>query len=248
MDYNEIIQKIQDTEIILVGIGEELAFPYQKEEKEIIWEKILEYKTNLEKGLWNEEERKYLEIYKKLEQILKGKDYFILTTNIDAIIFYSELQKERIAAPCGDIRRLQCSDSSHGVWELEERCCPICGKQGIFNIIQEKPYNEMGYQVQWESYKRWLQKTINKKILLLELGEGFQTPTVIRWAFEKIAFINQKAYFYRVNEKFPQISAELNGKAQGIKENTKDFILSISELLNEGKYDKMSKKGRNEVK
>ena len=80
------------------------------------------------------------------------------------------------------------------------------------------------------------------------MGEGFQTPTVIRWAFEKIAFINQKAYFYRVNEKFPQISAELNGKAQGIKENTKDFILSISELLNEGKYDKMSKKGRNEVK
>ena len=90
MNYNEIIQKIQDTEIILVGIGEELAFPYQKEEKEIIWEKILEYKTNLEKGLWNEEERKYLEIYKKLEQILKGKDYFILTTNVDAIIFYSE--------------------------------------------------------------------------------------------------------------------------------------------------------------
>ena len=45
MNYNEIIQKIQDTEIILVGIGEELAFPYQKEEKEIIWEKILEYKS-----------------------------------------------------------------------------------------------------------------------------------------------------------------------------------------------------------
>ena len=65
MNYNEIIQKIQDTEIILVGIGEELAFPYQKEEKEIIWEKILEYKTNLEKGLWNEEETQYLEIYKK---------------------------------------------------------------------------------------------------------------------------------------------------------------------------------------
>ena len=248
MNYNEIIQKIQDTEIILVGIGEELAFPYQKEEKEIIWEKILEYKTNLDKGLWNEEEKKYLEIYKKLEQILKGKDYFILTTNVDAIIFYSELQKERIVAPCGDIRRLQCNDSSHGVWKVEERNCPICGKQGIPNIIQEKPYNEMGYQAQWESYKRWLQKTINKKILLLELGEGFQTPTVIRWAFEKIAFINQKAYFYRVNEKFPQISAELNGKAEGIKENTKDFILSISELLNEGKYDKMSKKGRNEVK
>ncbi len=248
MDYNEIIQKIQDTEIILVGIGEELAFPYQKEEKEITWEKILEYKTNLDKGLWNEEEKKYLEVYKKLEQILKGKDYFILTTNVDAIIFYSELQKERIVAPCGDIRRLQCNDSSHGVWKVEERNCPICGKQGIPNIIQEKPYNEMGYQEQWESYKRWLQKTINKKILLLELGEGFQTPTVIRWAFEKIAFINQKAYFYRVNEKFPQISAELNGKAEGIKENTKDFILSISELLNEGKYDKMSKKGRNEVK
>jgi len=248
MDYNEIIQKIQDTEIILVGVGEELAFPYQKEEKEITWEKILEYKTNLDKGLWNEEEKKYLEVYKKLEQILKGKDYFILTTNVDAIIFYSELQKERIVAPCGDIRRLQCNDSYHGVWKVEERNCPICGKQGIPNIIQEKPYNEMGYQAQWESYKRWLQKTINKKILLLELGEGFQTPTVIRWAFEKIAFINQKAYFYRVNEKFPQISAELNGKAEGIKENTKDFILSISELLNEGKYDKMSKKGRNEVK
>lgn len=240
MDYNKIIQKIKEAEIILVGIGEELAFPYENEmlylennkKNEIIWKDRLKYYHDLEEGIWSEEKKKYLEIYKKLGKILKGKDYFILTTNIDALIFYSDLEKNKIAAPCGDIRRQQCHDMSHGVWKVEEENCPICNRPGSPNIIQSKPYNEIGYQMQWEVYKKWLQKTINKKIVLLELGEGFQTPTVIRWPFEKIAFINQKAYFYRVNEKFPQISAELSEKGEAIKENGIDFILSISELLN----------------
>ena len=61
--------------------------------------------------------------------------------------------------------------------------------------------------------------------MILELGEGFKTPTVIRWPFEKIAFFNQKARFFRIHESLYQIPGEVGERALGIGCNSVDFIL-----------------------
>ena len=71
----------------------------------------------------------------------------------------------------------------------------------------------------WERYRKWLSCTLNKKLCILELGVGFQYPSVIRWPFEKTAFLNNKASFVRVNSKFFQLSEELKGKAISIPQN-----------------------------
>ena len=46
---------------------------------------------------------------------------------------------------------------------------------------------------QWNGYTGWLAGTLNRTTVLLELGEGFAHPSLIRWPFERTAAINRKA-------------------------------------------------------
>ena len=103
--------------------------------------------------------------------------------------------------------------------EIEKPVCPICQKEAKMNIVKTEGYLEEGYLPDWERYRKWLSCTLNKKLCILELGVGFQYPSVIRWPFEKTAFLNNKASFVRVNSKFFQLSEELKGKAISIPQN-----------------------------
>ena len=89
----------------------------------------------------------------------------------------------------------------------------------VLNNIFAEGYNENGYLEQWKVYTKWLQGTVNHRLLVLELGVGMRFPTVVRWPFEKVAFFNNKAAFVRVNEKLYQLSEELAIKGCGIAQN-----------------------------
>ena len=45
---------------------------------------------------------------------------------------------------------------------------------------------------QWDLYNKWLSGTLAKKLLVVELGEGFNNPNLIKWPFERIVMINEK--------------------------------------------------------
>lgn len=166
--------------------------------------------------------------YNKLNEIIKEKDYFIVTTLTDAEIFESELNRERITAPCGNDTWRQCSKAcTKDIWEygeIPDDICPHCKAPMTGNTVAADVYIEEGYMPQWNAYTLWLTRTLNKKLLILELGEGFKTPTVIRWPFEKTAYVNKKAYLYRINEKFSQISEELRGCSEGIPVNSLELL------------------------
>lgn len=82
---------------------------------------------------------------------------------------------------------------------------------------------------EWDSYTRWLSCTLNRELVILELGEGFQNPQVIRWPFEKTAMINQKAYMYRIHKKFYQIPDELKEKAVSAACHSVEFFAQEEE-------------------
>ncbi len=82
-------------------------------------------------------------------------------------------------------------------------------------------------EMQWNEYTKWLQQTLNKELLILELGVGFDMPTLVRWPFEKIASLNNKAFLYRVNENFPQLPDDLGEKGVSIKESVSGFLDAI---------------------
>lgn len=250
-------ERIEDAELILVGIGEEFNCRnflmqnerYQQIEEELkennqyIW--ILPYVQNVFL-------RKYsvlVDAIKKLSETLKNKNYFIVTTCMNGILEMSDFKANRVVSPCGGPMKLQCTSTDCNVFkevpeilyaDIELYCdgkkglddinlimCPECNLPMEFNSLYSDKYKEAGYTEMWKLYTKWLQGTLNRKLCVLELGVSLDYPSVIRFPFEKIAFFNQKAVFIRVHEKLYHLSDEIGQKGISHKENAISFLNSI---------------------
>ena len=203
--WEQLKRFMDESEYILVGIGEE----WESESPDISLK----------------------EAYEKLKLLVGDKDYFLVTTAFDGLIHDMGFAEERLVAPCGDRSRLQCSAAcTDQLWrrgeEPSDGLCPHCRAPLTANTIETKPYVEAGYLPQWEIYMGWLQKSVNRKLFILELGVGFRTPTVIRWPFEKTAYLNQKSSFCRVHEKLSQLPDNLGGRGISVAENSVDWLIN----------------------
>lgn len=69
----------------------------------------------------------------------------------------------------------------------------------------------------WNDYMKWLSFTLNRHLLVVELGVGFENPMVIRFPFEKTVFLNQKSKMYRVHPVLPQVTAEIAERGTAIQ-------------------------------
>ena len=92
-------------------------------------------------------------------------------------------------------------------------------------------YNERAYLYYWDKYQQYLSSTLGKNLLILELGVSLDYPTVIRWPFEKVTFINKKAHLIRVHEKLFHHTPEIKVKTDSIQMNSVNYILQESEGL-----------------
>lgn len=216
----EFIEKIKESDLILIGIGSEF------EEKRYKCDHIA------------------LKALRELESVLKGKNYFVITTCTNNILIEAGFLKDRIVAPCGNLEVKQCSKAcQNSLQELtpEEKQyilnkenenetfklgnCLNCGAPMILNNVYAEKYDEEGYLADWRMYTKWLQGTLNKKLCILELGVDLTFPNIIRWPFEKVAFYNQKAEFIRANEKLYHMSEELKDKGIAVNKKSIDWLL-----------------------
>lgn len=236
--YRELLEKIEESDMILIGVGEEASVlhplnPGQKNIKED-WEEEIRQIEAIKRD-------KILSFYNSLEQIFEKKNYCVITTNVDGLIYESRINPVRIVAPSGNVFKLQCRcggtegiiDAPEGYYEKKQNCiCPKCGKAYEPNVYNEEYYNEDGYLKQWNLYNKWLQGTLNKKLLVLEIGCDFSMLSIIRLPFEKIVMINQKAFYYRVNDRFPQVTAELKDRMKSIKAEPAEFAKELENIKN----------------
>lgn len=187
----------------------------------------------------------------KLKSLLEEKDYYIVSLSNDSRINKIFGDKNHLVMPCGSNTLKQCKDGCEQTvndidgeerrilneWFEKLFCdpalvkdapylkkCPVCNQEMVLNNILNNCYDENGYLEQWKDYTKWLQSTINRKLLILELGVGLNYPTVIRWPFEKVAFYNNKAKFVRVHETLYQLTEELSEKGKGISKNAIDWL------------------------
>ena len=233
MELNKILDEY---DMILLGIGEgfEEEFPEEmKQGKEYSLEKDIQRKNYLEEH----KNTKADLAYQKLAEGLKNKNYFVVTLCQDDKIYHSGLKKERMVAPCGSYSFLQCTNvCSSDIYNFEEMkesiekgespVCPHCKEPLVMNRIGVPKYSEEGYLPQWNLYTKWIQGTLNKKLLLLELGVGMKYPSVIRWPFEKMCYINEKARLVRVNDYLHHMTEELKEKGDSVQENPVEFVLN----------------------
>lgn len=186
-------------EMILVGIGEEF-----------------------------ENNERASEAYSKLSQILSGKNYFVVSLCMDDKIYESEINAERIVTPLGGRRYKQCEQAcTNDLYDVSDEKCPKCGGKLVFNNILAENYVEEGYLPQWAKHKKWLTGTLNRKLLVLELGTSMRFPEIIRFPFEKIVFLNEKSHLLRVNGKLPQVGHEVAARSESVKENSVDWLIEL---------------------
>ncbi len=242
---NEIKEKINQADLVLIGVGEQVAVPTRKmdsEQKYNDYMKIYDDETiypYLQQVFIKENCQEYVEFYNRLYELIKDKNYYILTTNVDDVIFSSKLDKERIVAPCGSIHQFVCEDCKGDIelfdsQKVEENLhilnsnmdkkikrlkCSKCGKPLSPNIVSYEYYDEKGYLDKWNRYTKWLQGTVNRNLCILELGVGLNYPTVIRWPNERIITYNNKAFMYRVHDKLFQLSEGIGERAKSVPEN-----------------------------
>lgn len=223
-----------------------------KEGRQILEESETAWMIPAWNRMYASEDKKLQSSLKKLADVLAEKNYFVISTATNDFIREIPWREGRLVMPCGGSVMKQCPHGcSQGLtevtaddWKVMENfkqsyedgnqsvagceidlgCCPECGAPLILNNIYTEKYDENGYLDQWAVYTKWLQGTLNRKLLILELGVGLQCPSVIRWPFEKVAFYNQKAVFYRVNEKLYQLSEELSTKGTAIAKNAIDCL------------------------
>lgn len=185
--------------------------------------------------------------YACLADLVKEKNYFLVSLCMDDRIYEADFDKQRIVTPCGGFQKMQCDNNCSGeltdipqetyeavmkyyraevpLSALHEPVCKMCGGKRRFNQLGVSKYAEEGYLKQWDAYTKWLQGTVNKKLCVLELGVGLEYPKIIRFPFEKVVFYNQKAFMYRIHPVIWQLSEEIGSRGIGMKANPVDFLI-----------------------
>ena len=78
--------------------------------------------------------------------------------------------------------------------------CPRCGKPLTMNLRADNTFVEdAGWHAAAERYSEFLRRHKGMKVLLWELGVGYNTPGIIKYPFWKIAAQNAKAVYACIN-------------------------------------------------
>ena len=158
--------------------------------------------------------------YKLLLDLVKDKDYFVLTTNVDHQFQKAGFDKKRLFYTQGDYGLWQCSVPCHNkTYDNEETVramfeqqndmlipselipyCPVCGKPMSMNLRADDTFVEdEGWHKAAERYNDFIRRHKGLHILFLELGVGYNTPGIIKVPFWQMTASNTNAVYACVN-------------------------------------------------
>lgn len=161
------------------------------------------------------------DLYKNILELVKDKEYFVITTNVDDQFFKAGFDKDRIFATQGSYRYIQCGKACHNdlyddtemVKKMIEKTknlkiptelvpkCPVCGEKMDVNLRKDAYFvQDRKWYIQDKKYGDFLDKLQGNKVVLLELGVGFNTPGIIRIPFEKMVYEHDNWNLIRVNK------------------------------------------------
>ena len=143
-------------------------------------------------------------VYGDLRRLVEGKDYFVLTTNVDHQFQLAGFDKQRLFYTQGDYGLWQCSGPCHQgtydneavvrqMWteqrdmrvpsELIPRC-PRCGRPMTMNLRADDTFvQDEGWYAAARRYHDFIRCHKDCAVLCLELGVGMNTPGIIKYPF-----------------------------------------------------------------
>ena len=264
---------IRDTKIILIGAGAGLStaagydyagerfkkyfadfeehygfhdmysggfYPYETpEEYWAFWSRNIFY---------NRYDQKPNELFQKLLEIVRDKDYFVLTTNVDHLFQNNGFDRGQLFYTQGDYGLFQCPTPCHNqTYDNEDVVrtmiavqknfkvpakyfpkCPKCGEMMTTNLrVDDTFVEDMGWKLAASHYKKFLRQHFESEIVYLELGVGGNTPGIIKYPFWSFTAQNPKAHYICVNKGQAFVPDEIASQSICIDVDIKNFLAEI---------------------
>lgn len=193
-------------------------------------------------------------VYEQLYELVRKKDYFVLTTNVDHCFQKAGFDKHRLFYTQGDYGLFQCSRPCHEetydneeiirrmlesqgytieVGKKSDGCaqslgssadtaqelrlpeqgalkmqipsdlvphCPKCGSPMTMNLRGDDTFvQDEGWHQASQRYAEFLRRHEGMRVLFLELGIGYNTPGIIKYAFWQMTDKNPNATYACLN-------------------------------------------------
>ncbi|KAL0490261.1 appr-1-p processing enzyme family protein [Acrasis kona] len=198
--------------------------------------------------------RAYQDLKKIGESAQNG--YFVYTSNADGMFEQNDFDKDLIYTIQGDYSRIQCLKpcSADSIWPIKPYIdaalpkvdpetneitdlslvpkCPKCGSDMMMNVRGGNWFLEDHFREKRRRYQEWVSNSIeeaeknNKLFVIVEVGCGFNTPSVVRWPMEKLVSMHSNVRLIRINSDHPEFDRYSGENAVGISSDAKD-VLSI---------------------
>lgn len=192
-------------------------------------------------------------LHKTLLDALAGKKLFLLSTNVDNQFAKAGLPAKQIFATQGSYERIQCARGCHPktydaveLFRQMERerkdgriptelvpKCPVCGGPMAMNLRSDNYFvQDEAWHAAEDRFSRFLSECVDGKTVLLELGVGFNTPSIIRFPFEKLTREHKNITLVRLSRSKAMVPASLGERAIGINADMAKSITDLAEKLN----------------
>ena len=186
--------------------------------------------------------------YTDLLELVRDRDFFVITTNVDHQFQLAGFEKQRLFYTQGDYGLFQCRVPCHDKtydneavvlkMRKEEKNmtipsalvprCPVCGEPMTMNLRCDATFVEdAGWHAACRRYEKFIEKYREKKILFLELGVGSNTPGIIKYPFWRLTAENKRAFYACVNLENAYAPAEIAGRSLCLRAGIGEVISSI---------------------
>ncbi|WP_245719280.1 SIR2 family NAD-dependent protein deacylase [Parafannyhessea umbonata] len=190
--------------------------------------------------------------YLDLLHMLRGREYFVLTTNVDHQFQRAGIDHDRLFYTQGDYGLFQCSKPCHQatydneelVRQMAERQsdlrvpselvphCPRCGAPMSLNLRCDDTFVEdAGWHAAAKRYDDFLREHRRDRIVLLEVGVGGNTPGIIKYPFWRMAAQNRHATYAQLNRGEVLAPAELGEKSVILDCDAAEALAAVRERL-----------------
>ena len=187
-------------------------------------------------------------VYENLLRLVRDKDYFVITTNVDHCFQKAGFDKKRLFYTQGDYGLFQCGEPCcRETWDNEAVIrqmvaeqkdmkipsalvprCPHCGKPLTMNLRADGSFVEdEGWHEAAGRYANFLRTREGQKILFLELGVGYNTPVIIKYPFWQMTAKNPRATYACINRGEVFCPAEIADRAVCIDGDIGDILARI---------------------
>ena len=183
--------------------------------------------------------------YADLLKLVKDKDYFVLTTNVDHQLQRAGFDKKRLFYTQGDYGLWQCSKACHNkTYDNEEAVrrmvaeqdnmkipselipkCPVCGAPMTMNLRCDDSFvQDDGWYSAADRYEDFIRRHMEKHMLYLELGVGFNTPAIIKYPFWRMTAGNANAVYTCINSGEMLCPKEIENRSICLDRNIADIL------------------------